>query len=119
MKRVMLSHVGRHNVEQDGAANSVAFMMERFGSKPEDILAWLSPMVGKENYPLHAFEGKGLREVIVEQLLGSGLSDKHIEVCDVDTATSTDYFSHSEYLKGNRSMDGRHAVTVTIETEAT
>ena len=118
MKRVMLSHVGRHNVEQNGAASSVAFMMEQFGSKPEDILAWLSPMVGKENYPLHAFGGKGLKEVIIEQLLSTGVQESHIEVCPVDTAKDPDYFSHSEYLKGNRSMDGRMAVTVTIEVSA-
>ena len=115
LKRIMLSHVGRHSAEQNGAAKSVTFMAERFGSRPEDILAWLSPAVGSDTYPLRAFGGKGLKEVIVGQLLTTGVPEKNIEVSPVDTAKDENSFSHSEYLKGHRSMDGRMAVTVTIE----
>jgi len=115
LKCIMLSHIGRHSAEQGGAAASVEFMREKFGSKPEDILAWLSPAVGKASYPLHAFDGKGLSEVIVEQLHAAGVRPENIEVSPIDTATDDNYFSHSEFKRGHQPSDGRQAVAVMIE----
>lgn len=112
---IMLSHIGRHSAEQDGAIGSVEFMQAQFGSRPEDIVAWLSPAVGKQTYPLHFFGGKGLHEVIVEQLQRAGVPERNIEVCEVDTAQDDRYFSHSEFLQGRRPENGRHAISMTIE----
>jgi len=107
---LMLSHIGRHSAEQDGAQRSVEFLQQTCNSNPNDLKVWLSPAVGKATYPLAKKGGKGLHEVIVEQLLEAGVSRNNIEISSVDTATDPNYFSHSEFKKGNREFDGRFAV---------
>jgi copper oxidase (laccase) domain-containing protein len=107
---LMVSHLGRHSVEVEGAARSVKFLIDEFGSDPAEILVWLSPAVGPETYPLHAMENRGLHDVIIDQLIFAGVAAGHIEASSVDTADSDNYFSHSEFAAGNRSEDGRFAV---------
>lgn len=107
---LMVSHLGRHNVEQNGAARSIKFLVEEFGSDPRTLQIYLSPMVGRETYPIHSLGGKGLGEVIIEQLLAAGTDPARIEMSPTDTAESEGYFSHSEFLAGNRTLDGRFAV---------
>ncbi|QQG51136.1 MAG: polyphenol oxidase family protein [Candidatus Saccharibacteria bacterium] len=114
---LMVSHVGRHSAEVDGAKKSVHYLMDSFASRPADIRAWLSPAVGKASYPVHALGDKGLHEIIVEQLLGAGLRQENIEVSAVDTARDKNYFSHSEYLAGNRDSKGRFAVVAMMMGE--
>lgn len=113
---LMLSHLGRHSVEQNGGAKSVEYLVTEFGSNPSDLLVWLSPAVGKETYPLRAFEGKSLHEVITEQLLQTGVSSHAIEISHVTTADNPDYYSHSEFKVGNQPDDGRFAI-VAMMTE--
>lgn len=107
---LMLSHIGRHSAEQDGALRSVEFLQQTCNSNPDDLKVWLSPAVGKATYPLTKKGGKSLHEVIVEQLQKAGVSRDNIEISSVDTATDLNYFSHSEFKKGNREFDGRFAV---------
>lgn len=114
---LMVSHVGRHSAEVEGAKKSVEYLIDSFASNPATIQAWLSPAVGKASYPLHVLDNKGLHEVIVEQLLAAGLQEKNIEVSGVDTARDANYFSHSEYLAGNRSSKGRFAVVAMMMGE--
>lgn len=106
---LMVSHVGRHSAEIDGARRSVKYLKDAFKSDPARIKVWLSPGVGKATYPLHRFGGKGLQEVIVDQLKASGVLAENIEVSDIDTATSEQYYSHSQYLQGNDDL-GRFAI---------
>lgn len=108
-RALMVSHIGRHSAEIEGAAKSVAYMGQQFGTRPADLKVWLSPGVGKASYPLHKFDGKSLHEVITEQLQAAGVKASNIEHGNIDTATSDDYYSHSEYLKGN-DISGRFAV---------
>lgn len=107
---LMVSHIGRHSIEQQGVVKSVEYLTRHCKSSPEELLVWVSPSVGKATYPLRAFDGKGLREVITEQLQEAGVKKEHIELSDVDTAADLDYFSHSEFLKGNRDENGRFAI---------
>jgi copper oxidase (laccase) domain-containing protein len=107
---LMVSHLGRHNVEANGAARSIEYLQEGFGSDPADLLVWLSPAAGATNYPLHAMNNRGLHEVIFSELAKSGVRHDHIEVSAVDTTESDEYFSHSQYLAGERSDDGRFAI---------
>jgi copper oxidase (laccase) domain-containing protein len=117
-KRVlMVSHLGRQSIEQDGGAKSVHYIAGICGSSPADLLVWLSPASGKENYPLKAFEGRGMQEVVQEQLLAAGVASDHIETSPVDTTTSEEYFSHSEFLKGSRDSDGRFAVVAMMSEQ--
>jgi copper oxidase (laccase) domain-containing protein len=106
---LMVSHVGRHSAEIDGARRSVKYLKDTFSSNPAELKVWLSPAVGKATYPLHRFGGKGLQEVVIDQLLASGVLEQNIEKSDIDTAASENYYSHSQHLKGNDEL-GRFAV---------
>lgn len=115
-KVLMVSHLGRHSVEQNGATKSIQYLQEKAASNPADLLVWISPSVGKATYPLHAFGGKSLQEVIVEQLIAVGIKNEHIEASSIDTARDENYFSHSEFLKGNEEA-GRFAIAVQMNKE--
>lgn len=111
---VMLSHLGRQNLEQQGGFHSVEFLRQKFQSQPRDIDVFLSPSVGKSTYPLYGFDGKSLKEVACEQLSAAGV--EHIAIDERDTATSKDLFSHSQFLKGRRLTNGRHTMLCYLES---
>lgn len=109
-KTLMVSHLGRHNLEQFGGTESVKYVMKNHNVDVNDLHVWLSPAASKHNYPLHAFDNRGLHEVAVEQLRTAGVPEQNIDVSSIDTTTNMDYFSHSEFLKGNRPTDGRFCI---------
>jgi copper oxidase (laccase) domain-containing protein len=111
-----LAHFGRHNLLQQGGANVVKFMNEKFGSHPGNIQVWLSPAAGSESYPMHDFNNRGLVEVAVEQLIEAGVPVGDIEIDGRDTTKDQSFFSHSEFLRGNREIDGRQAVVAMMRT---
>lgn len=115
-KILMVSHLGRHSVEQNGAFKGVKYLEETCGSHPGDLLVWISPSVGKATYPLRAFEGKSLQEVILAQLNQAGVLDRHIEASRIDTAHDENYFSHSEFLKGG-GVPGRFAIVAEMREQ--
>ena len=107
---LMLSHLGRHNLERNGGSASVQYLIENHAVDPKNLKVWLSPAAGKANYPLHAFDNRGLHEVAVEQITSAGVIREKIEISPIDTTTNPNYFSHSEFLKGKREVDGRFCV---------
>lgn len=108
---LMVSHLGRHSVEQFGGVGSVLYLIEEYGTLPDDLYVWLSPAAGGDNYPLHRRDGKALEDVIAADLQYAGVPDGNIERSSIDTTTSADYYSHSEFIKGNRTgVNGRFAV---------
>jgi copper oxidase (laccase) domain-containing protein len=107
---LMVSHLGRHSTEEQGALKSVHYLVDTFHSQLDDLLVWLSPAVGKAAYPLKNMEGKSLHEVLLGQFLAANIPKNNIEVCPVDTAIDSNYFSHSQFLKGDSSKDGRFAI---------
>lgn len=109
-KILMMTHLGRHSIEQDGARKSIEYLVEEFGSEPKDLKIWLSPSVGSDSYPLRAFNGASLQDVVCLQFEEVGIGLEQIEVSDIDTAEDDNYFSHSEYLAGNQMTDGRFAI---------
>lgn len=111
---LMLSHLGRHNIEQMGGTKSVEYLVSKHEVDTANLRVWLSPAAGKNAYPLHAFNNKGLHEVAIEQLLAAGVSLTNIVVSPIDTTKDKDYFSHSEFLKGNGSTDGRFCVVAAM-----
>lgn len=112
---LMLSHLGRHSVEQFGAQKSVEYLVEHYGTSPENIVAWLGPAAGKQTYPLFAFDHRSLHEVIYEQLVSAGVGKESIEKSPIDVTQSEAYYSHSEFLKGHREADGRFAVVAMLK----
>ena len=112
---LMLSHLGRHNIEQSGGQRSVDYLVEKYTSDPKDILVWLGPAAGKETYPLFAFNNRSMHDVILEQLKIAGIEKQNVEVSPIDVAQTTEYFSHSEFLKGHRDSDGRFAALAMLK----
>ncbi len=108
-------HLGRHNLEQSAGVAAVEYMQKEFGSLPANIVAYLSPAAGKDAYPLFRFDNKGLQEVATEQLVSAGVSNSNIDVDHRDTTTDETLFSHSEFLKGNRTTNGRHALVAMLK----
>lgn len=113
---LMVSHLGRHSVEVNGGTKSVEYLKTHHVD-PRDLLVWLSPAVGSGTYPLNAFDGRSLQDVIIEQVAMTGVLKSHIEVSRVDTAVNEEYFSHSEYLKGNRREPGRFAIVAMMAAQ--
>ena len=93
---LMVVHCGRHTLLRDGAAKAVEFMTKRSSSNPGSLKAWTSPSAGKENYPVHDADNKGLLELAHEQLTKAGLQSCNIELSPIDTTTSPDFYSHSQ-----------------------
>lgn len=111
---LMVSHLGRHSTEQYGAIKSVEYMTATYGSSANDILVWLSPSPNGKNYPLWAFANRSFSDVLNEQFVTAGITPDHIESSPVDTVSDLNYYSHSEYLKGNRDVDGRYAIVAML-----
>lgn len=107
---LMLSHLGRHNLEQQGGAKSIRYLVEKFAVDPKDMTVWLSPAAGQQNYPLFSLDNRGMHDVATEQLIRAGVPESNITRSSSDTTTDDKYFSHSQFLKGNRETDGRFAV---------
>ncbi len=107
---LMVSHLGRHSSEQYGARKSVEFMKDKFGSKPENIQVWLSPAPNGTDYPFWKRDNRSSHDVTRDDLLEAGIKPEYMQISSVDTVTDKNYFSHSEFLKGNRETDGRYAI---------
>lgn len=107
---LMVSHLGRHNLEQYGGTKCIDFLTDKHGADPANLTVWLSPAAGKDSYPLYAFDNRGMHEVAVEQLVAAGIRSHNLEISPVDVTTDRRYFSHSQFLKGTRETDGRFAI---------
>lgn len=113
---LMLTHLGRHNLEQLGGTKSVEYLIEEFRCDPRKLTVWLSPAAGQENYPLYHFDNRSMHDVATEQLLIAGVQEKHITVSPIDVTKDENYFSHSRFLKGHQFVDGRFAVVAVMQT---
>jgi len=107
---LMLSHLGRHSLEQQGGVKSVEYLKEHYGVNPTTLKVWLSATVNKEVYPIFKLDNKGMKEALYEQLLSIGVVAAHITDNTDDTATDPRYYSHSEFLKGHKPEDGTYAM---------
>ncbi len=112
---LMVSHLGRHSLGQKGGQKSIEYLVNKFYCDPSKINVWLTPSAGKENYPLYSFNNRSMKEVATEQFLLSGVVPRNIHDDLTDTTKDSQYFSHSEFIKGNRPTDGRFAVVAMIK----
>ncbi|HRQ97882.1 MAG TPA: laccase domain-containing protein [Candidatus Saccharibacteria bacterium] len=107
---LMLSHIGRHSLEQDGAYRSIKFLVDNYQSDPNILQVRLTPAPGKDNYPLFAFDNHDFKDVVFEQLKTAGIISSNIINDSTDTTSDGRFYSHSEFLKGNQKNDGRYAI---------
>ncbi len=112
---LMLSHLGRQSLEQSGGVKSVEYLKEHYGVNPTILKVWLSATVNKEVYPIFKLDNKGMKEALYEQLLSVGIIEENIIDNKDDTATDSRYFSYSEFLKGNKSIDGTYAMITVMQ----
>ena len=106
---MMVSHLGRHSLEQLGGVASVDYLTKYLDINPKNLKVWFSPAAGKEAYPLFYYN-RSLHEVAFEQLTSAGVLSENIELSSIDSAKNEEYYSHSQFLKGNRKDDGRFAI---------
>jgi copper oxidase (laccase) domain-containing protein len=111
---VMLSHLGRHNLEQNGGQRLVEYLIQTYNSQPADLAIYLSPAASGQYYPLHAFNDRSLHKVTCDQLQISGVQKKNITIDQRDTVTSDEFYSHSAFLRGEKPTDDRFAIICRI-----
>lgn len=132
---VMVVHLGRHSTIEDGARKAVEFMRQQIGTDPRDILAWLSPTVGKDSYAMEAkptdprhfhfaddprwrnFRAVKGDKVFIDisgynrnGLIEAGVVPQRIEVSPIDTAKDDRYPSYSSHS----SDPGRFAIVAAL-----
>jgi copper oxidase (laccase) domain-containing protein len=111
----MLSHLGRHSLEQNGGFGSVKFLEEHYGSIPNNLQVWLTPAPGPDVYPLYKFDNRSLKNVLYQQMVTAGILEKNVNDNPADTSKDMNYYSHSEFLHGNRNDDGRYAIVAMMQ----
>lgn len=107
---LMLSHLGRHSLEQNGFYQSVEFLKARFNSRASHLKIWLSPSAGKDAYPLYNLGNKGLKEVLYEQIANSGVIISNVTDNQLETTSAPNLFSHTLFVNGKQEIDGRQAM---------
>jgi len=112
---LMMSHLGRHSLEQNGGYESVKFLIDHYDCSPSDLKVWLTPAPGPDVYPLYKFQHRSLKNVVYQQLESAGILEGNITDNPADTSKDTDYYSHSEFLQGNRTEDGRYAIVAMMK----
>jgi len=111
----MMTHLGRHSIEQNGGYKSVRFLVDNYKCDPSELLVWLSPSPGQESYPVYAFNNRSLKDIAFEQLFSAGIIKENITDNPADTAKDSRYFSYSEFLKGNTTINGRYAMVAMMK----
>ena len=112
---LMVSHLGRHNLEQFGGTKSVEYLVKNHGVDPKKLSVWLSPAASKDHYPLFSFNNQSLHDVAAEQCIVAGVLNEHITSSPIDSAADNAYYSHSQFLKAKRDDDGRFAIVATMK----
>lgn len=113
---LMLTHLGRQSLEQQGGLKSVQHLQQYYGSKPEKLKIRLSPTVNKDVYPIFKLGNRGMKEALYEQLEKAGVDLANVSDNDDDTATNPNYYSYSEFSKGHKPEDGCYAMVAMIPT---
>lgn len=103
-------HLGRHSLEQNGGHEIVSHLITNYGSNPAQLRVHLTPAAGKSEYTIWALDNKGIKEATRQQLASAGVRDENIIDTAVETTNSSDYYSYSQFLQGNRTEDGDHAI---------
>lgn len=112
LKHLALLHLGRHSTLSSLIQKTIAHFVSA-GSKPTDLLVWMSPSAKRETYVLEWFEQAGdplwrkfctqtaegyqvdLPGYNKEQFVQNGLNPAKVFISPVDTTTNPNYFSHS------------------------
>jgi len=112
-----LAHLGRHSLEQDGASKIIMHLVRHYGSDPSRLHVQLTPAAGKDIYKIWALANMGMKEATLAQLAAAGITPANITDNAVETTSSRNHYSYSEFLKGNRDEDGDHAIVAMMTSK--
>lgn len=111
---LMLSHLGRHSLEQSGGQKSVEYLVKNYGSNPSAIKVWLTPAPSKSIYPIFKLDNKGMKEALFEQLATAGIKQENITDNPAETDRDDRYYSYTNYVNGRSPDNGRYAIVAMI-----
>jgi hypothetical protein len=132
-KAVSLLHVGRKGVEQNILAVALSKMTTEYGTRPTEVLMGVGPGISAESYVFDSDEGINKefwgsdfklgddkkfhmdnKNKLKQQALELGIPINNIEISQIDTYTSRNYFSHRfSYVTG--AAEGRFAAVVFLK----
>lgn len=124
---VALVHLGWQSTTADLATKMVQHFKQIYGSDPADLLIYNGPSIRAQSYtfepPITQMDIDGWQPYLVSvggkigidlvgynraQFINAGVLPKNIQICQVDTAKSPDYFSHYRAVRqGNDDTEGR------------
>ncbi len=124
---IALLHLGRHASCADLSTCAIQYFTEK-GSQPNDLIVWMSPGAKRETYSVHHFDYENdpkwqnfyekhddkyyldLPGYNRQRFIESGVLPDAIHVSDINTMTSSDYFSHRD-----GDVNGRVAVVAMMK----
>jgi copper oxidase (laccase) domain-containing protein len=131
-----LAHLGRHSTISLVPKKLTKFLKDNFQTDPADLKVWISPSISADSYVLkyadfatgnpdwadfckkveggYIIDNAGFNK---SQFIKSGVRPENIELSNVDTARSEDYWSHHHEVtvKGNP-VPPRFAVAASLKT---
>lgn len=131
-----LAHLGRHSTISLVPKKLTKYLKDNFQTDPADLKVWISPSISAESYVLkyadfatdnpdwedyckkvdggYIIDNAGFNK---SQFIKSGVLAENIELSNVDTARSEDYWSHHHEVtvKGNP-VPPRFAVAASLKT---
>ena len=110
---LMLSHLGRHSLEQQGAVASVRYLKEHYKSSPATLQVWSGPSIDAERYPIWALDGMGMKEAFFAQMDAAGVLRENIHDDPRNTADDAELYSHSEALQAKQPF-GSHGMVAML-----
>lgn len=131
-KAIANVHAGWRGQVQNIYRETIVQMVDRFGSRPEDLLVCISPSLGPDNSEFINYRTElpeefwrfqfkptyfNLWEISQNQLEDCGVLPDHIEIAKIDTyANPSDFFSYRrERAKGRKEkITGGHATVVAL-----
>lgn len=133
-----LAHLGRHSTIALVPEKLTKYLRDNFQTDPADLKIWISPSIAAESYVLqyadfatdnpdwadfckkveggYITDNAGFNK---SQFIKSGVSAENIELSDVDTAKSEDYWSHhDEVTVKENPIPPRFAVVASLKTNS-
>lgn len=135
-KVLALAHLGRHSTISLVPKKLTKYLKDNFQTDPADLKVWISPSISAESYVLKyadfAIDNPDWTDFCKKvkggfitdnagfnrsQFIKSGVRPENIELSNVDTAKSEDYWSHHHEVtvKGNP-VPPRFAVAASLKT---
>lgn len=122
-------HCGWRGSVSNIIAKTVALMRQQYRSSPSDINAFIGPSLGPccaefvhfEKELPEAFHGYQIRpayfdfwKISMQQLIQAGLKRERIDIAQVCTSCSDDYFSYRRACRTASGITGRHCSAIRL-----